>query len=154
MPTGGCCGFWNAHDPLPGADLDLHLDIEVQRAAYEALVTGAGAVVAIDPLTGGVLALVSTPGFDTNLFVNGISTVDYSALRDSLDVPLFNRAVQGQYPPGSTIKPMMGMAGLESGLVTPDTPCPTRAGTGCPVTRGVPRLDSRFAAPVMPRGSI
>ncbi len=112
------------HDPSPGADLTLHLDIRVQRAAYEALGDRRGAVVAIDPLTGGVLALVSTPGFDTNLFVNGISSKDYSALRDSPDVPLFNRAVQGQYPPGSTVKPIMGMAGLESGLVTPETTVP------------------------------
>jgi penicillin-binding protein 2 len=112
------------HDPLPGADLVLHLDIELQRTAYEALAGRRGAVVAIDPLTGGILALVSTPGFDTNLFVNGISSVDYSALRDSSDVPLFNRAVQGQYPPGSTVKPMMGLAGLESGLVTPDYSVP------------------------------
>ena len=112
------------HDPTPGADLDLNLDIRVQRAAYEALAGRRGAVVALDPHTGGVLALVSTPGFDTNLFVNGISTVDYSALRDSPDVPLFNRAIQGQYPPGSTVKPMMGMAGLESGLVTPETTVP------------------------------
>ncbi|RLQ21245.1 penicillin-binding protein 2 [Seongchinamella sediminis] len=112
------------HLPVPGDDLTLHLDIEVQKAAYEALGEQRGAVVAIDPLTGGVLALVSTPGFDSNLFVNGISSKDYSALRDSPDVPLFNRAVQGQYPPGSTIKPMMGMAGLESGLVTPETTVP------------------------------
>ncbi|MEH6516003.1 MAG: penicillin-binding protein 2 [Halioglobus sp.] len=107
-------------DPNPGADLILHLDIELQRTAFEALQGLRGAVVAIDPQTGGVLALVSTPGFDANLFVNGISTIDYSALRDSPNVPLFNRAVQGQYPPGSTIKPMMAMAGLESGLVTPE----------------------------------
>lgn len=112
------------HSPSPGADLTLHLDIEVQRAAFEALGDRRGAVVAIDPLTGGILALVSTPGFDTNLFVNGISSIDYSALRDSLDVPLFNRAIQGSYPPGSTIKPMMGMAGLESGLVTPESTVP------------------------------
>ena len=112
------------HDPLPGADLVLHLDIELQRTAYEAFEGRRGALVAIDPITGGILALVSTPGFDTNLFVNGISSVDYSALRDSPDVPLFNRAVQGQYPPGSTIKPMMGLAGLESGLVTPDYTVP------------------------------
>ncbi len=111
-------------DPRPGSDLVLHLDIRVQRAAVEALGDRRGAVVAIDPLTGGVLALVSTPGFDTNLFVNGISSVEYSALRDSLDVPLFNRAIQGQYPPGSTIKPFMSMAGLESGLVTPLTTVP------------------------------
>ena len=109
------------HVPAPGTDLTLHLDYKVQRAAVEALGDRRGAVVAIDPLTGGVLALVSTPGFDTNLFVNGISTRDYSALRDSLDVPLFNRAIQGSYPPGSTIKPFMAMAGLESGLVTPET---------------------------------
>ncbi len=112
------------HDPLPGADLVLELDMRVQQAAFDALGDRRGAVVAIDPRTGGVLALVSTPGFDTNLFVNGISTTAYSALRDSLDVPLFNRAVQGQYPPGSTVKPMMAMAGLESGLVTPETTVP------------------------------
>jgi penicillin-binding protein 2 len=113
-----------SHKPVPGSDLVLHLDARIQQAAFDALDGRRGAVVAIDPLTGGILALVSTPGFDTNLFVNGISTVDYSALRDSLDVPMFNRAVQGQYPPGSTIKPMMGMAGLESGLVTPETEVP------------------------------
>jgi penicillin-binding protein 2 len=110
-----------SHAPTPGTDLTLHLDIRVQRAAVDALGDRRGAVVAIDPLTGGVLALVSTPGYDPNLFVNGISSVDYSALRDSLDVPLFNRAIQGQYPPGSTIKPLMSMAGLESGLVTPES---------------------------------
>ncbi|MCB1843905.1 MAG: penicillin-binding protein 2 [Halioglobus sp.] len=107
--------------PEPGSDLVLHLDYYLQKAATEALGDQRGAVVAIDPQTGGVLALVSTPGFDTNLFVNGISTRDYAALRDSPDVPLFNRAVQGSYPPGSTVKPFMGMAGLESGLVTPET---------------------------------
>lgn len=112
------------HPPEPGINLTLHLDYQVQRAARDALGDRRGAVVAIDPATGGVLALVSTPGFDTNLFVNGISTRQYSALRDSLDVPLFNRAVQGSYPPGSTIKPFMGMAGLESGLVTPETTVP------------------------------
>ncbi len=110
-----------SHAPTPGRDLTLHLDIRVQQAAMDALGDRRGAIVAIDPLTGGVLALVSTPGYDPNLFVNGISSVDYSALRDSLDVPLFNRAIQGQYPPGSTIKPIMSMAGLESGLVTPES---------------------------------
>ena len=111
-------------NPVPGSDLVLHLDARIQQAAFDALDGRRGAVVAIDPRTGGVLALVSNPGFDTNLFVNGISTVNYSALRDSPDVPLFNRAVQGQYPPGSTVKPMMAMAGLESGLVTPETTVP------------------------------
>ncbi len=112
------------HNPVPGKDLTLHLDYRVQLAAFKALGDRRGAVVAIDPHTGGVLALVSTPGFDSNLFVNGISSKQYSALRDSPDVPLFNRAVQGSYPPGSTIKPFMGMAGLESGLFTPETTVP------------------------------
>lgn len=111
-------------DPRPGEDLVLHLDYQLQETAHRALGDLRGAVVAIDPLTGGVLALVSTPGFDSNLFVNGISSADYAALRDSPDVPLFNRAVQGQYPPGSTVKPMMAMAGLEAGLVTPQSTVP------------------------------
>ncbi|MEZ5573401.1 MAG: penicillin-binding protein 2 [Halioglobus sp.] len=110
--------------PAPGKDLTLSLDYRIQRAAFDALGDRRGAVVAIDPRTGGVLALVSTPGFDANLFVNGISSADYAALRDSLDVPLFNRAIQGSYPPGSTIKPFMAMAGLLSGLVTPQSTVP------------------------------
>jgi penicillin-binding protein 2 len=110
--------------PQPGKDLTLSLDYRIQRAAYDALGNRRGAVVAIDPRTGGVLALVSTPGYDTNLFVNGISSADYTALRDSPDVPLFNRAIQGSYPPGSTIKPFMAMSGLLSGLVTPQSTVP------------------------------
>jgi penicillin-binding protein 2 len=110
--------------PVTGKDLTLSLDSRVQLAAFNALGDRRGAVVAIDPRDGEVLALVSTPGFDTNLFVNGISTKEYSALRDSLDVPLFNRAIQGTYPPGSTIKPFMAMAGLQSGLVTPESTVP------------------------------
>ena len=107
--------------PVTGKDLTLSLDYRLQLAAFDALGDRRGAVVAINPLSGEVLALVSTPGFDTNLFVNGISYEDYNALRDSLDVPLFNRAIQGSYPPGSTIKPFMAMAGLQSGLVTPES---------------------------------
>lgn len=110
--------------PVAGADLQLYLDLDLQRAAAEALADQRGAVVAIDPQNGGVLALVSNPGFDANLFVNGISSADYSALRDSKDTPLLNRAVQGQYPPGSTVKPMIGLAGLELDLVTPETTVP------------------------------
>ena len=107
--------------PEPGADLELHLDLDLQRVASEALGEQRGAVVALDPRTGGVLALVSKPGFDGNLFVNGISASDYAALRDSPDTPLLNRAVQGQYPPGSTVKPMLALAGLELGLITPES---------------------------------
>ncbi|WP_439107596.1 penicillin-binding protein 2 [Congregibacter sp.] len=111
-------------DPSPGEDLILHLDYELQRVAHEQLAGRRGAVVAIDPLTGGVLAMVSTPSFDSNLFVNGISSRNYNALRDSPDVPLFNRTVQGQYPPGSTVKPMIAMAGLEAGLIDPQFTVP------------------------------
>ena len=111
-------------DPRPGKNLILHLDYALQHAAHNALAGRRGAVVAIDPLAGGVLALVSTPSFDSNLFVNGISTHDYSALRNSPDVPLFNRAVQGQYPPGSTVKPVIAMAGLEAGLIDPEFAVP------------------------------
>jgi penicillin-binding protein 2 len=104
-------------DPQPGKDLILHLDYELQRVTHHALAGRRGAAVAIDPATGGVLALVSTPSFDSNLFVNGISSRDYRALRDSPDVPLFNRTVQGQYPPGSTVKPMIALAGLSEALI-------------------------------------
>jgi penicillin-binding protein 2 len=104
--------------PQPGANLTLSIDSRVQKAAYEALAGRRGAVVAIDPGDGSVLALVSAPGFDTNLFVNGISTTNYAVLRDSPDLPLFNRAIQGQYPPGSTVKPVIGLAGLHHRVIT------------------------------------
>lgn len=110
--------------PTDGANLYLYLDLDLQRVAAEALGDQRGAVVALDPKNGGVLALVSNPSFDANLFVNGISSRDYSALRDSPDSPLLNRVVQGRYPPGSTVKPMLGLAGLEMGLVTAETKIP------------------------------
>ena len=105
-------------EPVSGSDLTLELDAELQAVAEEALGDRRGAVVAIDPNTGGVLAFVSKPGFDPNLFVTGISYADYGALRDSLDQPLFNRVLRGQYPPGSTIKPVVALAGLDAGVVT------------------------------------
>jgi penicillin-binding protein 2 len=108
-------------EPKPGNDLILNLDAKVQEIAVNALAGQRGAVVAIDPKTGGIIALVSTPSFDPNLFVNGISNTDYDRLNKSLDLPLFNRALQGQYPPGSTIKPIIGLAGLEYNLMEPST---------------------------------
>ncbi|MFN3714808.1 MAG: penicillin-binding protein 2 [Alcanivoracaceae bacterium] len=102
--------------PVPGQDLILNLDLDVQRAAWDGLGERRGAVIAIDPRDGGVLAFVSRPGFDPNLFVTGISLRDYATYRDDPDRPLFNRALQGQYPPGSTIKSMMGLAALEAGV--------------------------------------
>lgn len=107
-------------DPIPGKDLILHMDSRLQLKAAEELGDRRGAVVAIEPQTGGILALVSTPSFDPNLFVTGIDFKSYAELRDSLDLPLFNRALKGQYPPGSTIKPMIGLGGLDVGATTKD----------------------------------
>ena len=107
--------------PEPGKDLRLYLDLDLQREAVAALGDQRGALVALDPLTGGVLAMVSNPSYDANLFVEGISYSDYAQLRGSLDTPLLNRAVQGQYPPGSTIKPLLAVGGLAEGFITPET---------------------------------
>ncbi|MDP7597637.1 MAG: penicillin-binding protein 2 [Pseudomonadales bacterium] len=106
--------------PKPGNNLTMHVDTNLQRAASEALGDRRGSVVAIDPNSGGILAMVSKPSYDPNLFVTGIEYQTYAELRDSEDVPLFNRAVQGQYEPGSTLKPFLALAGLLSGVITPD----------------------------------
>jgi len=124
--------------PAPGQDLYLYLDIGLQQAATEALGTHRGAIVAIDPRSGGVLALVSTPSFDPNLFVEGISQSDYNALLHSPDKPLYNRAIRGQYPPGSTVKPFVGLGGLSLGFVTP------RSTTYCPGYFSLPGQKHRF----------
>ena len=104
--------------PVPGKNLRLHLDMGLQEAALEALGEETGAAVAIDPKTGGVLALVSKPGYDPNPFVEGISGALYRQLRDDPERPLYNRALRGLYPPGSTIKPFVALAGLEMGAVS------------------------------------
>ncbi|MDD1611745.1 MAG: penicillin-binding protein 2 [Methylococcaceae bacterium] len=103
----------NEVKPVPGANLYLTLDIDLQKTAYDALDFYNGAVVAIDVKTGGVLVFVSRPGFDPNPFVVGISGPAYKALNDSENQPLYNRALRGLYPPGSTIKPFIALAGLE-----------------------------------------
>ncbi|MDD1013795.1 penicillin-binding protein 2 [Pseudomonas rubra] len=105
-------------DPVPGKDIVLSLDIKLQEAAEIALAGRRGAIVALDPNTGEVLAMVSQPSFDPNPFVTGISFKAYAELRDSIDRPLFNRVLRGLYPPGSTIKPAVAVAGLDSGVVT------------------------------------
>lgn len=112
--------------PQSGRDLYLHLDINLQQTAADALGDENGAVVAMDPRNGGVLAMVSKPDFDPNKFVTGISTKDYSALRDNPEQPLYDRALRGNYPPGSVIKPFVALAGLEQGIVTEhsETFCP------------------------------
>jgi penicillin-binding protein 2 len=100
-------------EPLSGNNLVVTLDLNLQKIAEEAFQDYNGALVAIDPSTGEVLALVSRPGFDPNLFVDGIDPQNWDALNSSPDKPLNNRALRGQYPPGSTIKPFMALAALE-----------------------------------------
>ncbi|MCY1395293.1 Peptidoglycan D,D-transpeptidase MrdA [compost metagenome] len=106
-------------DPKPGKDLVLTLDVRLQEAAEQALAGRRGAIVAIEPSSGDVLAMVSQPSFDPNPFVTGISFKAYAELRDSIDRPLYNRVLRGLYPPGSTIKPMVAVSGLDAGVVTP-----------------------------------
>ena len=99
-----------------GQNLTLHLDSELQAASVDALDGRRGAIVALDPLTGGVLAMVSEPSYDPNLFVSGMSSSQFRELTSSIYLPLFNRAVNGQYAPGSTFKPVVGLAGISSAI--------------------------------------
>ena len=102
--------------PVAGNDITLSLDYGLQTIAQQQLDGRRGAIVAIDPRNGDVLAFVSNPSYDPNPFISGISFKDYGALRDDLDQPLYNRALQGMYPPGSTIKPFEGLGGIHYGL--------------------------------------
>ena len=105
---------------VPGTDLVLSIDVAVQQAAWDALGDRPGSVVAIDPVDGSVVALVSKPGYDPNAFVGGISQQAYRDILSAPGRPLFNRALNGAYEPGSTLKPFVGLAGLELGVVTPE----------------------------------
>ena len=124
----------NSQAPIAGASVYLSLDAALQRATAQSLAEGlvrdhktAGASVVIDPRTGEVLALVSLPGYDTNLFTHGISQADYSRLINDPDRPLLNRAIAGQYAPGSTFKMVTATAGLQEGKITANTllSCPS-----------------------------
>ncbi|MNZ66695.1 Stage V sporulation protein D [compost metagenome] len=108
-------------EPVSGKDIVLSIDSKLQAKAEEAMAGRRGAIVAIEPSTGDVLAMVSQPSYDPNLFVTGISFKDYAALRDSIDRPLYNRVLRGLYPPGSTVKPAVALAGLDAGVVTPSS---------------------------------
>lgn len=121
-----------------GQDLYLHLDINLQKAAAEALGEFNGAIVVLDTRNGGVLAFVSKPDYDPNAFVTGISTKDYAALRDNPEQPLFNRVLRGHYPPGSTFKPFVALAGLELNVVT------EQSRTFCPGFYSLPGHDHRY----------
>jgi len=105
--------------PTPGRDVITTIDLPTQLVAEQGLIGRRGAVVAIDPTNGDVVALVSTPGFDPNPFGRGLTKAEYGALRDNVDVPLLNRAIRGEYPPGSTVKPVIALGGLSTGTTTP-----------------------------------
>ncbi|QDP72752.1 penicillin-binding protein 2 [Legionella israelensis] len=108
-------------NPLSGAKLHLTIDARLQESAYQAIKNKRGAIVVIDTRNGDILAMVSSPSFDPNLFVSGISNKDYQQLISAKDQPMFNRAVKGTYAPASTIKPFIALAGLDSENITPTT---------------------------------
>ncbi len=115
-------------NPKPGSDLVLNIDAELQKKLYDSINnvlektgTKTAAAVAIDPRTGGVLAMVNVPSYDNNLFANKISSSEYSALINDSNMPLFNRAISGEYPPGSTIKPAIAIAALSEGIINSST---------------------------------
>ncbi|HEX5429672.1 MAG TPA: penicillin-binding protein 2 [Patescibacteria group bacterium] len=114
--------------PKPGDNITLNIDYDLQKVIYDDLTKTLnqyhltrGAAVATNPKTGQVLALVSIPSYDNSLFAKGISQEDYNTLLNNPDHPLLNRAISGLYPPGSTVKPMMAIAGLTEGVITPQT---------------------------------
>ncbi len=107
-------------EPRPGTDVYLTIDLDVQQAAEEALGSRPGAVVAMDPYSGEILALVSHPNYDPNLFPRGISPADWTRLANDPSHPLYNRAIQSVYPPGSIFKIIVSLAGLETGVIKPD----------------------------------
>jgi len=108
-------------DPVSGYNMTLTIDADLQKAAWEAIQGKAGSVVVMDPRDGEVLAMVSSPSFDPNLFYEGISEEQWSQLQNNPFAPLSNKAISGQYPPGSTYKLIVAAAALEEGIITPDT---------------------------------
>jgi penicillin-binding protein 2 len=107
--------------PVPGNDLYLNIDIRLQLKAQQELAGRRGAIILLAPKTGEILAMMSSPSYDPNLFVHGISSKNYNRLLQSKDRPLINRATQGRYPPASTVKPQLAILGLEDGAITPST---------------------------------
>ena len=108
----------NSSQAIPGNSVVLSIDIKLQKLVEDLYGKRRGALVALDPKTGEVLAFVSKPTFDPNLFVDGIDSENWQALNESLDKPLLNRALRGTYPPGSTYKPFMALAALQTGKRT------------------------------------
>ena len=108
-------------EPIDGPSATLTLDLDLQRAFEEAMLGQSGSVIALEPETGEVLAYLSTPGFDPNLFSAGIKAADWASLNNDPEKPLTNRVIQGQYPPGSTFKIVNALAALQEGVITPET---------------------------------
>ena len=121
--------------PQTGQTLRLAMDIRVQQEADRLMAGRRGALVAIDPQTGGIIAFVSKPGFDPNLFIDGIDSDTWKALNEDWQRPMINRVIQGLYPPGSTFKPFMGMALLESGKINQHTVIPAPGAWSIPGTK-------------------
>ena len=141
-------------EPIPGQDIVTAIDIDLQMIAEEKLAATKlnGVAIAMDPRNGEILALVSHPSYDPNLFAAGISPEDYAALRDNPDKPLTNRAIQDIYPPGSTWKPIMAMAGLSDGSMKPNEGIPCGGGISigsrfgaCHGSHGAPNLERAIA---------
>jgi penicillin-binding protein 2 len=128
----------NRTAPVSGSNLYLTIDSHLQQATEAAFGDFSGSAVAIDPNNGDILAFVSLPTYDPNPFVNGIDYDDYAALRNNEKEPLFNRALRGQYPPGSTVKPFMGLAGLEMGITS------EHSKTYCPGFYMLPGKDRKY----------
>jgi penicillin-binding protein 2 len=105
--------------PVAGRDIVTSIDFQTQLVAEQGLINRRGAIVAIDPNNGDIIALVSTPGFDPNAFGRGLTRPEFAALNENIDKPLLNRAIRGEYPPGSTVKPVIALAGLATGTTTP-----------------------------------
>ena len=123
---------------VAGSDLYLALDLAMQQKAEELLAGKRGAIVAVDIRNGEVLTFVSAPNYDPNWFVNGISHQNYNSLQNSKDIPLLNRTIQGLYPPGSTVKPMVALAGLENGFID------HQSSTFCPGYFKLPNVKRKF----------
>ena len=128
----------NRTPPVSGSNLYLTIDSHLQKVAEAAFADYSGSAIAIDPNNGDILALVSLPTYDPNPFVNGIDYDAYAALRNNDKEPLFNRALRGQYPPGSTVKPFMGLAGLETGITS------EHSKTYCPGFYMLPGKDRKY----------
>jgi penicillin-binding protein 2 len=128
----------NRTPPVSGSNLYLTIDSHVQKVAEAAFGDFSGSAIAIDPNNGDILAFVSLPTYDPNPFVNGIDYDAYAALRNNDKEPLFNRALRGQYPPGSTVKPFMGLAGLETGITN------EHSKTYCPGFYMLPGRDRKY----------